>query len=278
MVSVPRREQVLTYAILFVFTVFAVFPFVSTVLVAFNGPDASVSGLAIPSDWSVQSFVSAWTNPEAGIGRSLLNTVILAVAVVVPSIFFSILTGYAFGTMRFRGAKILFGLFVLGLVVPYEATIIPLYYQFRELGLIDTYWAMILPDIGGSMAFGTFWMAAFFRSFPRELLESSQSDGASRWQTLWRVVVPTAGSPIFALATILLIWTWNNLLLSIVMITTPDKQMVPAALNYFVGLQYGSNYQITCAAAIMVALPVMVVYYLLQRRYGADVLAGSLKG
>jgi raffinose/stachyose/melibiose transport system permease protein len=180
--------------------------------------------------------------------------------------------------MRFRGSSILFALFVLGLIVPYEATVIPLYYQFRQYNLVDTYWAMILPDIGGSMAFGTFWMTAFFRSFPRELLEAAQSDGANRWQTLWRVVVPTAGSPIMALGTILFIWTWNNLLLAIVMISKPDLQMVPAALNYFVGLQYGSNYQITCAAAIMVALPVMVVYYLLQRRYGADVLAGAVKG
>jgi raffinose/stachyose/melibiose transport system permease protein len=197
---------------------------------------------------------------------------------VVVSVFLSILTGYAFGTMRFRGSNVLFYLFLLGLVVPYEATVIPLYYQFRQLHLIDTYWAMILPDIGGSMAFGTFWMTAFFKAFPVELMESAQSDGANRWQTLWRVIVPTAGSPIFALATILFIWTWNNLLLAIVMISKPQLQMVPAALNFFVGLQYGSNYQVTCAAAIMVALPVMIVYYLLQRRYGADVLAGSLKG
>ncbi|WP_329254708.1 carbohydrate ABC transporter permease [Actinoallomurus sp. NBC_01490] len=273
-----RREQTFSYVVLFLFALFAIYPFISTVLVAFNPPDASVSGLAFPHHWSLGSFTSAWHNKDAGIGRSLLHSIILSVVVVVVSVFLSILTGYAFGTMRFRGSSILFALFVLGLIVPYEATVIPLYYQFRQYNLVDTYWAMILPDIGGSMAFGTFWMTAFFRSFPRELLEAAQSDGANRWQTLWRVVVPTAGSPIMALGTILFIWTWNNLLLAIVMISKPDLQMVPAALNYFVGLQYGSNYQITCAAAIMVALPVMVVYYLLQRRYGADVLAGAVKG
>lgn len=275
---VSRREQAVSYAILFIFALFAVYPFISTTLVAFNPPDATVSGLAIPQRWSLDSFTEAWTDPDAGIGRSLVNSMILCAAVVVVSVFLSILTGYAFGTMRFRGATLLFLLFLVGLVVPYEATIIPLYYQFRELQLLDTYWAMILPCIGGSMGFGTFWMTAFFKAFPKELLESAASDGANRWQVLWRVVVPTAGSPIFALATILFIWTWNNLLLAIVMISKPELRMVPAALNYFVGLQYGSNYQITCAAAIIVALPVMIVYYLLQRRYGADVLAGSLKG
>lgn len=275
---VSRREQLFSHALLYIFAIFAVYPFVSTILVAFNAPGVPTTGLALPNPWSLDSFVAAWTDQYAGIGRSLVNSGILAIAVVPLSVFLSILTGYAFGVMRFRGSRVLFWLFLVGLVVPYEATIIPLYFQFRAFGLLDSYWAMILPDIGGSMAFGTFWMTAFFRSFPRELIDSARTDGANRWQVLWRVIVPTAGSPIFALATILFIWTWNNLLLAIVMITDPALQMAPAALNYFVGMQFGSSYQMTSAAAIIVALPVVLTYYLLQRRYGADVLAGSLKG
>jgi len=275
---VSRREQVLSYAILLAFAVFAVFPFIATTLVAFNQPNASVSGLAIPSPWSLQSFFTAWSDPDAGIGRSLFNSMVLATTVVIASVLLSILAGYAFGTMKFRGSSLLFYFFLIGLIVPYEATIIPLYYEFRGLKLVDTYWAMILPDIGGSFAFGTFWMTSFFRSFPSELIDAARADGASRWQTLWQVIVPTAGAAIFALATILFIWTWNNLLLAIVMISNPQLQMAPAALNFFVGREFGINYQVTCAAAILVALPVMIVYYVLQRRYGADVLAGSLKG
>ena len=275
---VSRREQALSYAVLLAFALFTLWPLLSTTLVAFNPPGASVHGLAIPTQPSIDSFVTAWTDPDAGIGRSLRNSFILAVTVVTASVFLSILTGYAFGTMRFRGSRLLYGLFLVGLIVPYEATIIPLYYEFRALKLIDTYWAMILPDIGGSLAFGTFWMASFFRGFPRELVDAARADGASAWQTLWRVIVPTAGAATFALATILFIWTWNNLLLAIVMIPSPELQMAPAALNFFVGRQYGLNYQVTSAAAILVALPVLLVYYVLQRRYGSDVLSGSLKG
>jgi raffinose/stachyose/melibiose transport system permease protein len=275
---VSRRDQAVSYLILFVFTVFTAWPLLSTTLVAFNPPDATVHGLAIPSRPSLESFIAAWTDPDAGIGRSLRNSFILAGTVVTVSVLLSILTGFAFGTMRFRGSRLLYVLFLVGLVVPYEATIIPLYYEFRALKLIDTYWAMILPDIGGSLAFGTFWMTSFFRGFPRELLDAARADGATDWQTLWRVIVPTAGAATFALATILFIWTWNNLLLAIVMIPNPELQMAPAALNYFVGRQFGLNYQVTSAAAILVALPVLVVYYVLQRRYGTDVLAGSIKG
>jgi raffinose/stachyose/melibiose transport system permease protein len=275
---IPRREKIFTYTILLAFTVFSLYPFISTTLVAFNPPNATVQGLAIPQPWSLDSFITAWSDPNASIGRSLYNSTVLATVVVVASVFLSILTGYAFGTLRFRGRSALFGLFLIGLIVPYEATIIPLYHEFRALKLLDTYWSMILPDIGGSLAFGTFWMTAFFRKFPRELLDAAHVDGTSGWQTLWRVIIPTAGAPIFALATILFIWTWNNLLLAIVMIPTPQLQMAPAALSYFAGGEYSINYQVTCAAAILVALPVILVYYALQRRYGGDVLAGSLKG
>jgi raffinose/stachyose/melibiose transport system permease protein len=273
-----RRERLVSYGVLYLFAFFAAIPFVSTLLVAFNGRDKAVSGLALPKPWSLDSFISTWTDPNAGIGRSMVNSLIVASAVIVVSVLLSILSGFAFGTMKFRGSKLLLGLFVLGMIVPYEATVIPLYYQFRTIGLLNTYWAMILPCIGGSMAFGTYWMTAFFKSFPRELIDSARTDGATRWQLLWKIIVPTAGPPIFALSTILFIWTWNNLLLAIVMITDPKLQMAPAALNYFVGLQYGANYQVTCAAALMVALPVMVIYYFLQRRYGSDALAGALKG
>jgi raffinose/stachyose/melibiose transport system permease protein len=275
---IARREQLGAYVILLLFAFFALWPLVSTTLVAFNPPDASVHGLAIPEHLSLDSFVAAWTDPDAAIGRSLRNSMVLATTVVLVSVVLSILTGFAFGTMKFRASRLLYMLFLVGLIVPYEATIIPLYYEFRALKLVDSYWAMILPDIGGSLAFGTFWMTSFFRGFPRELLDAARADGATAWQTLWRVIIPTAGAPTFALATILFIWTWNNLLLAIVMIPNPELQMAPAALNFFVGRQFGLNYQVTAAAAILVALPVLIVYYILQRRYGTDVLSGSIKG
>ena len=91
----------------------------------------------------------------------------------------STLAGYAFGTMRFRGSDALFYLLLIGLIFPYEATVIPLYYVFRDVGLTDSLWALILPQIGLSVPFGTFWMRAFFRSTPSSLVEASRLDGAS---------------------------------------------------------------------------------------------------
>ena len=105
--------------------------------------------------------------------------------------------GYAFGTMRFVGDRIVFPIILLGIIFPYEATVIPLYYDFQNVpllhwNLLNTYWALILPQIGQSVAFGAFWMRAFFRSVPRSLIEAARIDGATSFGVLWRVLLPQA--------------------------------------------------------------------------------------
>jgi raffinose/stachyose/melibiose transport system permease protein len=273
---VSRREQTLSYAILLAFSLIAVWPVLAVVLLAFNPPGTLVSSVGLPVVWSLESFSKAWT--EAGVGQSLLNSFIVAISVVVAAIVLSIMTGYAFGTMRFRGMNVLFFYVLVGIIVPYEATVIPLYYDFRLLHLTDTYLAMILPQIAFSVSFGTFWMRAFFRGFPRELIEAARCDGANAWQILWRIIVPTAGPAIMALAAILFIWTWNELLLAIVMIQNPDLQMAPAALAFFAGAQRTQDLPVVAAAAVLVALPVVAIYAILQRRYIEGVVAGAVTG
>src|SRR5205814_10354486 len=111
---------------------------------------------------------------------------------VVGSVVLSIRGGYALGTMRFRGSKLIFYLFILGLIIPTEATIVSLYYDVQALHLIDTYWALILVEVSGEVAFGVFWMRASFLAAPRSLLEAARIDGASTWQIMWRIMAPFA--------------------------------------------------------------------------------------
>src|SRR5438876_2195429 len=146
---VSRREQTLSYAILIIFSFVALWPLVAIVLLAFNAPGTLVSGVGFPNQWSLASFAAAWT--DGGVGPALLNSFIVAGSVVAIAVVLSVLTGYAFGTMRFRGQGALFYYFLIGIIVPYEATVIPLYYDFRVLHLTDTYLAMILPQIAFSL-------------------------------------------------------------------------------------------------------------------------------
>jgi raffinose/stachyose/melibiose transport system permease protein len=179
--------------------------------------------------------------------------------------------------MRFRGSELLFYVFLLGLMIPTEAIIVPLYYDFRDIGLVDTYWALILPQIGTSVAFGTFWMRAYFRSVPRSLVEAARIDGASSWFTLWRVLLPLAKPAVLTMTVLLAMWTWNEFLLALVMVTDEGLRTAPLGLSFFQG-RNTSNLTLLAAGAVIVATPVVVLYVFLQRHFIRGMLSGAVKG
>src|SRR5262249_25471469 len=158
---IARRERLLNYAILIVFSAFALYPVVGVLTTALANP-GTASGFSLSTDFHWANFSAAWD--QGHFSHYLRSSAIVSVSVVTVSTLLSILSGYAFGLMRFRGATVLFYVFLLGLMVPVEAMVVPLYFDFRRVHLLDTYWALILPQIGLSVAFGTFWMRAFFLS------------------------------------------------------------------------------------------------------------------
>ena len=201
----------------------------------------------------------------------------VAVAVVVISTAVSVLSGYAFGMMRFRGSEVLFYVFLLGLMIPTEAIIVPLYYDFRDLALTDTYWALILPQCGTSIAFGTFWMRAFFRSVPRSLVEAARIDGASSWYTLWRVLLPLAKPAVLTMVVLIFMWTWNEFLLALVMVSDEGLRTAPLGLSFFLG-RNSDDLTLLAAGAVIVATPVVVLYVFLQRQFIRGMVSGAVKG
>ena len=271
-----RREQLLSYAVLGVFSVIAIYPILSILLLAFHERSDLVSGFSIPDSLDFGTFKEAW---EIGsFGRGLLNSFVVAATVSVVSAVLATLAGYAFGAMRFRGSNVLFYVLLIGLIFPYEATVIPLYYVFRDAGLTDSYWALILPQIGLSVPFGTFWMRAYFRSSPSSLVEASRLDGASSFATLWRVLLPPAWPAITTMIVLIFMWTWNEFLLALVMIQSDDLRTAPLGLALFQGANRGSqDATLVAAAAIIVALPIMIVYVFLQRSFIRGMFAGAVK-
>jgi raffinose/stachyose/melibiose transport system permease protein len=271
---IARRERIVNYAILIVFSLFALYPIVGVISTAL-GPPGSAGSFGISGHLHFSNFSAAWR--EGHFSRYLRSSAIVAVSVVSVSTVLSILSGYAFGLMRFRGATTLFYVFLLGLMVPIEAMIVPLYFDFRDLNLTDTYWALILPQIGMSVAFGTFWMRAFFLSTPRSLVEAARIDGASSWTTLWRVLVPFGRPAILTMMVLVFMWTWNEFLLALVMVTKENLRTAPLGLAFFQG-QYTSDLTLLAAAAVIVATPVVIVYVFLQRHFIQGMLTGAVKG
>ena len=155
--------------------------------------------------------------------------------------------------------------------------IVPLYYDFRDLGLTDTYAALILPQAGVSLAFGTFWMRAFFRSVPRSLVEAARLDGSNSWSTLWRVVLPVGRPAVLTMMVLVFMWTWNEFLLALVMVSNENLRTAPLGLAFFQG-QHTSDLTLLAAGAVIVATPVVIVYIFLQRHFIRGMLTGAVKG
>ena len=271
-----RSEKVVGYALLIVGTIIALYPFLSIVILSITPSDERTAGLSIPVHPTLDNFVTAWT--RGGFGGALASSLVVAVGVVIGASLVSLLAGYAFATMRFPGSGLLLGFLLVGLIMPYEGIIVPLYYLLDGMGLLNTYWALILPEIATSVSLGVLWMRTAYANVPRPLAEAAWIDGASRWATLWRVYLPISLPAIATLATLLFLYTWNEFLMALVLVPQNTAvQTAPLALSFFAGSSRNFDPTVTAAAAVTVALPILAVYVIFQRRFITGIVAGAVK-
>jgi ABC-type glycerol-3-phosphate transport system permease component len=267
---IARSESIATHALLLLASVVAVFPLASIVVTSLQGTAGSSQGA------SFASYSRAWT--QGGFGPALLSSALVSVTVVAVTVVLASLAGYALATMRVPGGKVVVGLLLLGLVLPYEITVLPLYELLAGWHLIDTYWALILPQIALSIPLGVLWMRSFFASVPVELMEAARIDGTSRLQTLCLVVLPVARPALTTLGTVLFLFTWNEFLLALILVpNNASVQTVPLALSFFSGAARSSDPAVTAAAAVLVALPVLLAYVFLQRQLISGLTEGAVK-
>jgi raffinose/stachyose/melibiose transport system permease protein len=272
-----RADRIISYTLLAAVSAFALYPLLAIIFLALHEPSTPVQGVAVPDDPSFRSLSEAWTT--GNFGSAIRSSFIITTAAVVISVVLSILAGYAFGVMRFRGSNVIFFFLLFGIVVPYEATIYALFWNFERVGLTNTYWAVILPYIGFSVAFGSFWMRASFRSAPVQLLDAARVDGAGAWLILWRILVPLARPAIVALTVLLFIWNWNEFLLQLVMLQSEELRTAPLSVAIFAGsTQFRVDRPLLGAAALWVALPIVVIYIVLQRQFLRGMLSGAVMG
>jgi raffinose/stachyose/melibiose transport system permease protein len=270
-----RLSSLTTHIALIVFSVIAFLPFFSMFLVSLYPADQPAVGIALPRELNFGNYARAWD--VTNFATLMTSSAIVALVVVPLGTILCILTGYAFGAMRFPGRNLLFFTFLFGLLMPFEATIVPLYYDLRAFGLVNTYAGLILPETALFLSFGTFWMRAHFLSTPRALVEAARIDGANSWQTLWRVLLPSAWPAITTMMVLFFIWSWNEFLLALVLMTDKSVQTAPAGLGLFIG-EHTKDSSGLAAAAVLMSIPCLIVYVVLQRHFIRGVTSGSVKG
>ncbi len=266
----------IVYGLLVLGVVVAIAPFIITILASLKTTGELVQGIfSLPEEAQWGNYAEAWR--QGRFGRFFLNSIIVAVGVVIPSVVLSTMSGYAFARFRFRGSGVLFTYLMLGLVIPLQALVVPLYYLLREMGLLDSLWALILPQIAMSMSFGTLLMRQAFLSIPREIMEASVVDGANSWTTLWQVMYPLARPMIGTVSLMFFIWTWNEFLLPLVVNIDPKYHTLPVGLLYF-QQRWTANIPLVAAGATIIFLPLVAMFLLFQRQLVQGITQGAVKG
>ena len=278
-VARPRRTArvVLStgqHAFLLVFALFAILPGVFSVLASFkNLFDFYNDPLGLPTVWHWENYVQVWS--EARVPQAALNT-FTVVALSVPLILaFSCCAAYGMSRFVFRGNNVLYYLFLLGMIIPAQLTILPQVLLEKNLGLINTYAGLILPYVGIHMPFATFVLASFARTLPGELHDAALIDGANEWQAFVRIMLPLLRPAVATVAILNSVSIWNDFFFPL--IVSPKLPMLQVAVYGLVG-QYSTNWGQIFAGVVLSALPLVVAYLLLTRQFIAGLSAGAIKG
>jgi multiple sugar transport system permease protein len=211
---------------------------------------------------------------HAGMARYLLNSIVLTVGATALSLVFNVAAGYAFAKLRFPGRAQLFRLMLGALVIPSQVAMVPLFLLLKQMGLINTYAAVIVPAMAS--IFGIFLVRQYALSIPDDLLDAARIDGASELHIFRVVVIPVLKPIIVTLAVFTLLGTWNDFMWPLIVLSDQDLYTLPVALASL-SREHVADNELMMAGAVVTTLPVLALFLLLQRYYVQGLMAGSVK-
>ncbi|AGB41741.1 ABC-type sugar transport system, permease component [Halobacteroides halobius DSM 5150] len=263
--SYEKFKKTIVYILLIVSTIIVLFPFfwmISTALKTRSEILSSQTISLLPKQANWGNFIKAWN--KTNFGRQFTNSMIMAITVTLGQIVTSAMAGYAFARFEFKGKKLLFGILLATLVVPFQMRSIPVYVIISKLGWLDSYKALIIPSLAN--AFGIFLFKQFFAQIPYALEEAALIDGASRWQILWKIMLPLSKPAAVSLFIFTFTAEWNILFKPLILTRSQAMRTVQLGLTTFQS-QFSTNYALLMAAAAFVTIPVLILFLLGQRQF-----------
>jgi multiple sugar transport system permease protein len=273
--SRDRVAKVVLYVLLFGGLAFVVGPFVWMLLSSFK-PEGEIRADP-PTWWPHDPTFANYGNlfDRLDFPTYFTNSAAVAVLTTLGNLLFCSAAGYALAKLPFAGKKLLLGIVLATLMVPSIVTIVPLFVLSSNLNLVNTMAGLILPYL--AQAFGVFLMRQFIQSIPNDLLEAARIDGASELRIYWQVVLPLCRPALATLGILTFLASWNNFLWPLVAATTEDNYTLPVALALYAIGQNRTEYDLLLAGAVVVVLPVLVVFVLLQRHFVRGIATTGLK-
>ncbi|MGN7978887.1 carbohydrate ABC transporter permease [Microbacterium sp. 22195] len=270
----PTR-QALTYAALAAITVFMLLPFVWVVFGSFKTQSEFLHspGAWLPEAFQVQNYVQLFA--DRGFGHYMINSLVVSAVAVIGNVIFSAMAGYALAKLRFRGKGIVFPLVIGSMIVPYVALFVPQFMVVVQMKLVDTLTAIVLPVL--VLPLSVFIMRQFAHSVPFELMEAARLDGAGEARLFFRIFLPLTGPGLATVAILSFLSSWNNFLWPLVVAQSQGTYTAPVGLSVASQASNTISFGLLLAGAVIVLLPILILFLFLQKYFIQGVAATGLK-
>lgn len=268
--------QLFAYTFLSLFAIMNIVPLFWMVVNSFKKEqEYAANPFSLPTHFQFSNYVEAWK--VANMDVYFFNSILVTLVSLIVTVLLGALAAYFLSRFQFKLRGLTYSLFLLGMLVPIHATLIPIFLIMQKLHLIDTYFSLILPYTAFHLSLTVFILEGFMKGFPKDLEESGVVDGAGIYRIFWAIILPITRP---ALATVIIlnfIYNWNEYLFALVLITSSELKTLPLGLANFVGIETASL-TLQMAALTIALIPIIIFYLLLQKQLVAGMTAGAVKG
>jgi len=269
-------RQLARLAILCVVAAFVLGPLIATVLGGFkSNTEIRVNAIGLPETWKLEFYSSIVSSPE--FWRYLGNSLVISLSCVFLTLLVGAAAAYVFAQIRFFGSRMLFSYLLLGLMFPFATAILPLFLKVRDLGILDTYWAVILPQTAFGLSLAILLFRTFFQQLPKELFEAAYVDGCGYVRFFWRFTLPLSTPILATVGTFVFVQSWNNFLLPLVVLNSREVFTWPLGMMQFRG-EYMTDWNLVLAFITLTILPAVLFFLAAQKYIVAGLTGGAVKG
>jgi multiple sugar transport system permease protein len=271
-----RTFTIVSWTVLLIFAVLWLIPSLWAIKTSLtSNPTSSLGAGAILGDWHLTLGSYGTLLSSGDLWNWYMASFITSIVTVVLTVFFGTMAAYALSRMRFRGRRLVFGLMLLGIMIPPQVLVVPVFSELNAVGLLNTYWAVILPQVPSVIA--VFVFKQFFDGLPRDFEEAARIDGAGFWTTYRSIVLPLSRPVVAAMSIVTFVGVWNNLILPLFVLSNPKLMTIPVGLATVQG-SFGQRLSDVQASSILGALPLVILFMIFQRQIVEGVAGSGLKG
>ncbi|MCI9444362.1 MAG: carbohydrate ABC transporter permease [Oscillospiraceae bacterium] len=229
----------------------------------------------LPAVWKWENYKTVWTDTTVSLLRSFVNSIVIVVLGTGGQIIISSLSAYAFAKVNFKGKNIVFTLFLASMMIPVQATIIPRFILFYEIGLYNNLWSLILPSWFGVTSI--FLLRQFYMGLPTDLMDAAKVDGAGHLRIFWQIMMPLTKPAMVSSAVLSFITIWNDYLSALIFLVNKKTYTVALAVRYWL-FDDAQRYELTMASAASTIIPVVILFIFCQKYFVEGIATSGVKG